>query len=111
MPLEPLSIWLECPRIYHEARGLGEEKPQTDVGWLLFTTRGEDAVTRWRNLAWLVFPPKIVGLKSFDLSRALAWLYWLLRPLRLIWKDNFRSNPGTGITSNSAAGLTTLHKE
>ncbi len=86
-------------------------RPETDIRWLLFTTRGEDAITRWRNLAWLVFPPKIVDLKSFDLPPALAWLYWLWRPLRLIWKRIIRRNRGTGITSRSAAGLTTLRKQ
>jgi hypothetical protein len=55
-----------------------------DFRWLLFRTKGERWIDRWRYIGSLAFRPTMADFLSLELPNALAWLYFAVRPLRII---------------------------
>ncbi len=73
--------------------GMQERVPaETNLGWVLFRSKGERVIDRWRYLAFLVLHPTLKEFGQIVLPRPLAWGYWLWRPLRLVWKRLIRSH-------------------
>ncbi len=67
--------------------GLEQRAPaQTDVGWMLFKSKGERTVDRWHYVAAVALNPTLADFKTVALPSALSWGYLLLRPVRLMWK-------------------------
>lgn len=55
-----------------------------DMDWLLSRTKGERWIDRWRYLAGMVFGLRMTDFRSFEIPSSLAWLYFAVRPLRIL---------------------------
>ncbi len=62
--------------------------PETNVAvglrWLLFRTKGEGLLDRWRYVLSMLLLPKIADFQNYEAGPSLTWIYFVSRPLRLI---------------------------
>lgn len=62
--------------------------PETNVAnglrWLLFRTKRERLIDRWRYILSMLLLPKIADFQNYEASPSFLWIYFLSRPLRLI---------------------------
>jgi Uncharacterised nucleotidyltransferase len=52
--------------------------------WLLFRTRGERPIDRWRYVMSMILAPKIADFEAYEAAPYFTWLYFFSRPLRLM---------------------------
>lgn len=57
---------------------------QTDFRWLLFRSRGERLPDRLRYLCAVALRPTLADFQTLGLPRQLEWLYFALRPARVV---------------------------
>lgn len=64
--------------------------PETNVAdgfrWLLFRTKGERLLDRWRYILSMLLLPKVADFQNYEVSPKFLWIYFLSRPLRLIFR-------------------------
>lgn len=64
--------------------------PETNVvdgfRWLLFRTKGERLLDRWRYILSMLLLPKVADFQNYEVSPKFLWIYFLSRPLRLIFR-------------------------
>jgi hypothetical protein len=56
---------------------------QIDIRWILFRTRGERQLDRFRYVRALALDPSLADFKAFTFWRRFPWLYFLIRPVRI----------------------------
>jgi hypothetical protein len=56
---------------------------QIDMRWILFRTRGERPLDRFRYIRGLALDPTLADFKALTFSRRFHWLYFLMRPARI----------------------------
>jgi hypothetical protein len=56
---------------------------QNDWRWMLFRTQGEHWIDRLRYMGGMAFGLRISDFRAFSIPRALAWMYYLVRPFRV----------------------------
>jgi hypothetical protein len=55
-----------------------------DTQWMLFRTRGECVLDRFRYIRGLALEPNLADFKAFPFPRRFDWLYFVIRPLRIL---------------------------
>lgn len=58
---------------------------RSDMRWLLFRTKGERWIDRWRYISCVALGPTVADFWSIEIPPSLAWLYFAVRPLRIIF--------------------------
>ncbi len=64
---------------------------RANVRWLLFRTKGERWIDRWRYISCIALGPTMADFLSVEIPNSLSWLYFAVRPLRILFDRLRRS--------------------
>lgn len=58
---------------------------RADVRWLLFRTKGEQWIDRWRYITCVALGPTMADFWRIEIPNSFGWLYFAVRPLRIVY--------------------------